>query len=144
MDGDIAVLELEGQFNLDTDNFLQNLRCARRGAAGGPSGMNSDHLKVLLESPGCSTLLCEAATQFARAKVPLEVVEAIRLGRITALQKPDGGVRGIVVGDVFRRVVARTIAQQYGQVAEAATHPFQYALSTRAGTECVTHVGGHG
>ena len=31
---------------------------------------------------------------------------------MTALQKPDGGVHGIVVGDVFRRVVARTFAQQ--------------------------------
>ena len=59
---------------------------------------------------------------------------------MTALTTPDGGVRGIVVGDVFRRVVARTIAQQFALMAEGATHPFQYALSTRAGTECVAHV----
>ena len=58
---------------------------------------------------------------------------------MTALAKPDGGVRRVVVGDVFRRVVARTIAQQFTPLAEAAT-PFQYALSTRAGTECVTHI----
>ena len=37
-------------------------------------------------------------------------------------------------------MVARTIAQQYSKLGEAATHPFQYALSTRAGTECVTHM----
>ena len=78
--------------------------------------------------------------QLAQGNIPEEVVLAIRLGRMTALQKPDGGVRGIVVGDVFRRVVARTIAQQYAKLGEAATHPFQYALSTRAGTECVTHI----
>ena len=77
--------------------------------------MNSDHLKVLLEGPGSSTLFCEAATQLARATVPLEVVEAMRLGRITALQKPDGGVHGIVVRDVFRRLVARANAEQYGR-----------------------------
>ena len=59
---------------------------------------------------------------------------------MTALQKHDGGVRGIVVGDVVRRLVARTIAQQFTEEAEAVTHPFQYALSTRAGTECVAHV----
>ena len=34
-------------------------------------------------------------------------MNALRCGRLTALRKPDGGVRGIVVGDVFRRVVAR-------------------------------------
>ena len=82
----------------------------------------------------------EVACQFARARMPAEVVQAIRLGRITALQKPDGGVRGIVVGDVFRRLIARTMARQFSKFAEGATHPFQYALSTRAGTECVTHI----
>ena len=66
-------------------------------------------------------------------------VIAIQLGRITALQKPDRGVRGIVDGDVFRRDVARTIAQ-YANLGEAATHPFQNVLSTRACTECVTHI----
>ena len=35
-------------------------------------------------------------------------MKAIRLGRMTALSKPDGGVRGIVVGDFLRRLVART------------------------------------
>ena len=56
-----------------------------------------------------------------------------------ALLKPNGGVRGIVVGDIVRRLVARTIAQQMSDVVEAATAPHQYALSTRAGTECIAH-----
>ena len=63
----------------------------------------------------------------------------IRTGRLTALQKEDGGVRGIVAGDIFRRIVARTIAQQIGKEVEEATSPYQFALSTRAGTECVGH-----
>ena len=48
--------------------------------------------------------------------------------------------RGIVVGDVSRRLIARTMTQQFSKFAEGATHPFQYALSTRGGTECVTHI----
>ena len=48
------------------------------------------------------------------------------------------GVRGIVVGDVLRRL-GRTIAQQVMPVVERFTAPFQYALKTRAGTECVAH-----
>ena len=58
---------------------------------------------------------------------------------MTALQKPGGGVRGIVAGDVVRRLVARTISQQLSSAVESATAPFQYALSTRAGCECVAH-----
>ena len=34
----------------------------------------------------------------------------------------------------------RTIAQQIAKSVEAATSPFQYALSTKAGTECVSHI----
>ena len=39
-------------------------------------------------------------------------MEGIRLGRLAALQKPDGGVREIVVGDIMRRLVARTMAKR--------------------------------
>ena len=47
---------------------------------------------------------------------------------MTELAKPDGGVRGIVAGDVIRRLVARTMAQQLGDAVEAATSPYQHAL----------------
>ena len=50
------------------------------------------------------------------------------------------GVRGIVVGDIARRLVARTVAKQVLKQAEKATTPFQYALSTNAGCECIAHI----
>ena len=140
LDQDILQMHPHVPLHFDEDKFQHNLRTSRRGAAGGPSGMTSEHLRIVLDSPSCTSLLCEAASQLAQGHIPDEVVRAIRLGRLTALQKPDGGVRGIVVGDVFRHLVARTIAQQYAKLGEAATHPFQHALSTRAGTECVTHI----
>ena len=65
-------------------------------------------------------------------------MQAIRLGRITALSKPDGGVRWIVVGDIVRRLVARSIVKQIAKKVEAMTAPFQYVLST--GCECVAHI----
>ena len=59
---------------------------------------------------------------------------------MTALSKPDGGVRGIVVGDIVRRLVARTISKQIAKKVEETTAPFQYALTTKAGCECVAHI----
>ena len=67
-------------------------------------------------------------------------MDALRCGRLIALKKPDGGVRGIVVGDVMRRVVARTIAQQVADRVEQAISPHQYALKTKAGCETVAHI----
>ena len=95
---------------------------------------------TVLEIEVVSDLLTQVASLLAAGQVPGEILEAIRLGRLTALSKPDGGVRGIVVGDILRRLVARTIAKQVSKQAEAATAPFQYVLSTKAGCECVVHI----
>ena len=114
---------------------LGNLRTSHRGAAAGPSGMNADHLRPVLDSHVHSDLLFKLGEQLSRAETPPVIVDVIRLGRITTVQKPSGGVRGIVVGDILQRLVSRTIGQQMSDVVEAAAAPYQYALSTRAGTE---------
>ena len=100
--------------------------------------MTAEHLRILLDCERASHALYEVAVGLARADVPREMLGALRLGRLTALRRPNGGVRGIVAGDILRRLVARTMAQQYAVRVEKATSPFQYALSTRAGTECVS------
>ena len=140
LDPFVAEVDPTVPLNLDIDVLFQSLRNSRRGAAAGPSGMTTEHLKILLDDAAGSSLLGDVATLFGRGQLPEDILTAVRVGRMTALQKPDGGVRGVVVGDVFRRLVARTIAKQFAEQAEGATHPFQYALSTRAGTECVAHI----
>ena len=130
---------VERQFLLDKTLFLKNVKRARRGAAAGPSGVTAEHVKPVLNDSPDSEKLFAVALLLARASVPQEVLTALRMGRLTALQKPNGSVRGIVASDVFRRLVARTMAQQLGPAIERATSPFQYALSTRAGTECIAH-----
>ena len=49
------------------------------------------------------------------------------MNRLTALRKPNGGVRGVATGDVFRRAFSGEL--------DSATRPFQFALQTRAGTD---------
>ena len=102
--------------------------------------MTADHFRPLLECSAVASALSHAASLLAQNRVPSEVVDAIRCERMTALRKPDGGIRGIVVGDVLRRAVARTIAQQFTKQVEAATSPHQYALKTKAGCETVAHI----
>ena len=126
-------------FNLDERVFCRNVRAARKGAAGGPCGMTNDHLRPLLDSTSDTHSLFRVAELMARGDLPPQAIEAIKLGRMTALRKESGGVRGIVSGEVMRRLTARTIAQQVGPAVKAATAPFQYALSTRAGCECIAH-----
>ena len=89
---------------------------------------------------GCLRTNIETTINDQNQIIPEEVMDAIRCGRLTAPRKLDGGVRGIVVGDVFRRAVARTIAKQIVDKVEEAISPHQYALKTKAGCETVAHI----
>ena len=106
---------------LDGEEFVKSFRKSRRGAAPGPSDMCAEHLRPLLDRESDVLAVTMFANFFARGQT---IVAAVRLGRMTALQKPDGGVRGIVVGDYFRRLVSRTLAKQFAQKAEDATSLF--------------------
>ena len=116
------------QFSLDQDRFWKCVRKRRKGAAGGPSGMATEHLRVVLNIARDNEMLWQMTEDFVRAKVPVDVLEGIHLCRMTALRKPTGGVRGIVVGDTFRKAVSRFVAQQIAASVERATAPFQHAL----------------
>ena len=122
--GAIKPTDCTGRTQLDTDEFLVCLRKSRRGTAVGPSGVTLDHLFPLLESEADSQLFAQVGVLLSVGNVPEPILEGIRLGRMTALQKPDGGVRGIVVGDTIRRLVARTMAKQVSKQAEVAIAPF--------------------
>ena len=54
------------------------------------------------------------------------------MARLTALRKPDGGVRGIATGDAFRRLVSRTLAKQWATVFDEATRPYHTTLREAA------------
>ena len=106
--------------------LLRNLRSARRGVAPGPSGTTADHFKVLLDDADVCDMFADLCKRLLGTEAPEAIVQALRLGRVTALRKSDGGVKGIVAGDIVRRHVARTA-------------PYHYALRTRACTECPAH-----
>ena len=121
-------------FALDAQRFASNLRSSRRRAAAGVSGMTTNHLRPVLDDIRDTHSLFQIQ-QLATARIRPNIHGILRLGKLTALQKPHGGVRGIVVGDVVRRLVGRTMAQQLSKNVKAATAPHP----TRAGTACVAH-----
>ena len=100
------------------DQFFANLR-----PAPGPSGLTGEILRLVLED----------------ADVPTAVGGWLGIGRLVAVQKPSGGVRGLVVGDFLRWLASRTLAQQFADHFDAACRPYQYALSTRSGAEALAH-----
>ena len=115
---------IEGSKKLSAINFIDRLDSLGR---------------VALDDDSLLHRLYQASNALAKAEVPQEIAEALVSARLTALRKPQGGVRGIATGTAFRRLVARTLARQFLPEVEDACAPFQFALSTRAGTDCVGH-----
>ena len=74
--------------------------------------MTVEHLRPLLECDRALDSLHKFAHIMAQGEVPDRIEPVVRLGRLTALRKPD---------------------QQIGDQVEAATAPFQYALKTEQG-----------
>ena len=82
--------------------------------------------------------------------MPPAIAEAMSLCHMVALNKdapghstahgPSSRVRGLAVGDVIRRLVGRTLAQQYHDEFEAATSPQQFGLASHAGVEAAVHM----
>ena len=94
----------------------------------------------MLDHEGSTDLLYLVAAEVAKGNLLEGLAKVLTSGQLVALQKDDGGVRGIVAGETLRRLVARTLAQQFGEELEKECSPYQFALSTRAGTECVSHM----
>ena len=109
------------------------------GSAPGPGGCTNEMLRVCLDDAEVLQLLRLAAEDFARGSATEEITKVFIMASMTALRKSDGGVRGIATGTSFRRLVARTLARQFMREVEKTCAPFQFALSTRAGTDCVGH-----
>ena len=91
-------------------------------------GSKNEHFKVALEGEQALEALGDAAECLARGDVPESIAAALALGRLTALLKPNGKVRGIVTGDTFPRLVAKSLAQQFGLALEEACVSSPYLL----------------
>ena len=124
---------------LSWKTFTKCLRESPSGSSPRPGGCTNEMLRVCLDDEEVLQLLYLAAQDFAQGGAPTEASHVFTMANMTALQKNDGGVRGIVTGTSFRRLVAKTLARQFGQEVERVCAPFQFALSTRAGVDCVGH-----
>ena len=83
--------------DLDRKTFFDSLRSAPRGSSAGPGGCTYEHLKLMLDDTDSQELLLATWNLLAQGKVPV-IGTALMGARLTALTKPNGGVREIATG----------------------------------------------
>ena len=124
---------------LDRNRFLTNLRNARRGLSPSLSGGRNEHYKVVMDDEHIMGDLYTIASRLACGNVPRQIGEALRMCKLTALPKSNGKIRGLNAGDTFRRLVAKTLAQQYEEEFRNATSPFNFGMAVHSGVDAVIH-----
>ena len=76
----------------------------------------------------------------ARAQIPSETSNFLKLARLTALLKPNGRIRGISSGDTFRRLISKCITRQKQEVLRALVEPHNFGISFKSGTDSLIHL----
>ena len=74
---EIASFEPVEKFSLEEGWFRSNVRKARWRAAAGPSGMNADHLRLMLENSADFPALSQMAPLLCKAKVADEILSVM-------------------------------------------------------------------
>ena len=115
-------------FELSERKFSKNLQSFSRCAALGPSGMFAEHFRPVLEALRVLHSFFRAAEFLEMAQVPKKWWR-VAVGADYGFPEPTGGVRGIVVGDIFRRLVGRTMSHI----------TFSVLVEFAAACECVAH-----
>ena len=135
IDGEVLAYEPPVQVRINEKVFAQNLRSVPKGSSGALSGTRYEFLKLALDKPDCLSKLSRIAEYIARAQIPHDIANALCSGALTAIPKPAGGIRGIVAGEVMKRLVSKTLAKQFMSEFQRTCHSHQFGLNTRAGTD---------
>ena len=77
----------------------------------GLAGYRNEFLKLALGSEGMTNDLFAIASRYAQADIPDSINLALRMCKLTAIQKANGKVRGLNAGDTLRRLVCQILPQ---------------------------------
>ena len=119
---------------------IQTFPC---GSAGGFDGLRPQHLKDLMSCSTVNVTLCNAITAFADLAFSggiLQFVQPLFFGaKLIALNKRDGGIRPIAIGNTLRRLFGKFAAATLSKEAATILSPLQMGCGVPLGAEAIVH-----
>jgi hypothetical protein len=115
----------------------QTIRRLPKGSAPGPSGWTFEHIQAVAFG---SEEGLDAVHTFVNALLEgkLPDWQEFRASRLIALQKPNGGVRPIAIGEVWARLVAMCAMSACPHIGLGLA-PLQVGVGVRGGAQCLGH-----
>lgn len=127
------------------DDVRKAILSFKVGSSGGPDGLRPGHIRSLIGhgAAEAGTRLLTTLTEFVnvmlRGEVPNFAVPLLFGASICALQKKDGGIRPVAVGNTFRRLATKIGAKSMMAVLGEELRPVQLGVSTKGGCEAASH-----
>ena len=124
--------------HIETTSVEQCIRSFHRLSGGGPSGLRPIHLKNCLSTEHRDETVerCTALVNLlAKGDAPESLAPFLAGGNLTALPKKDNGIRPIAVGEVWRRLTAKCLCNEFKEQTSAHFFPQQIGVGQPQGTE---------
>ncbi|GJZ67415.1 hypothetical protein Tco_0630655 [Tanacetum coccineum] len=124
---------------------LDRIKSFSRGTSCGRDGLRAQHLMDCLSGAAVavSNELVSSITQvvnlFLAGNCPQMLGEYIASAPLTPLVKPGGGIRPIVVGIVWRRLVSKVSAIMIGHSLDDYLDGLQFGVGVAGGSEAIIH-----
>ena len=137
-----AFAEMAVAPNIPVATVAKQLRSFPKGSAPGPSGLRPQHLLDALTAsskPAVLEQLAAATSLLASGQVPVFLAPYLAGARVFAVQKKDGGLRPIAVGEVLRRLTGKCLSAVTQQQAKTLIWPLQVGVGAANGAEAAVH-----
>ena len=121
------------------------LKSFRPSSAGVIDGLRPEHLKDLVApqtaeaGPRLLKALANLCSKLLRGQIPQHTRDLLLAASLTALWKKDGGIRPIVVGNVFRRFDLEIAAKRVMPELRRQLPPVQLGVGVSGGCEAAVH-----
>ncbi len=112
-------------------------------SASGASGWSGEALKRVTDSKLGLDFVTALFNKILQQKCPPAVLDGLNTGLISALLKPNGGIRPIVVADAFGRLLAKSVGIREQASIAARLAPLQTGVGLKGGVDLVIHVTRH-
>ena len=96
-------------------------------------------MRVLIDDPITADYLFSACSTIASGQVPEPILKLLSATRLIALPKASGDVRPIAIGEVLRRITARTICSQLKVLFGNFFAPLQHGIAKDGGVDLLLH-----
>ncbi|WP_331035221.1 reverse transcriptase domain-containing protein [Lactovum miscens] len=120
-------------------NSLYSIMQFSNGSSPGPSGWGGNMVSSLLLNDECKALFVLFIEDIINARISSYGKRWLTSSKLIAIDKPNGGLRPIAIGELFTRISGRFLTKLVEKKTNDFFSPVQFGIGVQNGSEKVVH-----